>query len=185
MADDKTVIEEIKTGFASITTAFKEWRDSLKVEKFGAVKTKDGKTIDYPGTELKEGITAKFGADPVPDGDYTLEDGSTCKIEGGVIKEFKRKEQEPVIQGYSKEELDTRFSALEKSNTEALEKIATAITGLLESNGKTLEVVEAFSKQTKEPALKRSGLTASPEAAGEDKAAERAARLKKMQGLTS
>lgn len=185
MAEDKNVIEEIKTGFASITTAFKEWRDSLKTEKFGAVKTKDGKVIDYPGTELKEGITAKFGDEAVPDGDYTLENGDTCKIEGGVIKEFKKKEQEPAVQSYSKEEMDEKFSALEKSNTESLDKLSQAITALLTNNEKTLEVVEKFAAQAKEPALKKTGMTGTPEVSGADKAAERAARLQKMQGLTS
>lgn len=182
MADEKTTIEEIKLQFSDL-------KDTLlglfkKDLKFGSATTKDGKKLTYDGTELKEGITAKFGDEAVPDGDYVLDNGDTLKIEGGLVKEFKKFEQEPVNQGYTKEELDAKFSALEKSNTESMDKLATAITALLGNNAKTLEAVEKFAAQTKEPAIKRTGMTGSPDTIGDAKAAERAEALKKMQGLT-
>lgn len=179
MADEKTTIEQIQTGFNDLKETFAGILKSWKGEaKFGTATTKDGKKIDYEGSELKEGITAKFGDEAIPDGDYTLENGDTCKIEGGIIKEFKKFEQE-AVQTYSKEDLDAKFSALEKSNTESMSKLAEAITKLLSSNEKTLEVVQGFATQAKAPATNKNGQGAP--ATGDD---ERAKRIAKMRGLT-
>lgn len=91
MSEQKSFIDEvkqiIKEGFASLT---------LKKEtevKLGSVNTADGSVkMNFEGDTIAVGtaltMTAPDGSElPVPDGEYSLEDGNNVTVMGGIVQE--------------------------------------------------------------------------------------------------
>lgn len=83
------IVDAIKEGFASIGLAKEK-----EVVKLGSIMTQDGVTkFNFEGDTIKAGetvltMTDSEGAElPVPDGDYTLEDGATVTVSGSIVQE--------------------------------------------------------------------------------------------------
>lgn len=88
-----------------LSEAFGSQEDKPSTEqKFKEVKAQDGTLLSYDGEMPMAGMPV-FVLDeagqrlPAPDADYVLEDGSTLKVQGGVIKEVVAGQTAPEAQG--------------------------------------------------------------------------------------
>lgn len=145
--------EELKNVLAELK-AFK-LSFSKKQLKFGSAMTTDGKTLEYEGDVLAEGMAVMMDGAPAPDGTYTLEDGTTCEVAAGAVTKITMPQNNE--EQFSK--IEERFAAIEAKFSEAetkLEEKLTAInktiTDALDKMTSGLEVVEKFSKATPTPA---------------------------------
>ncbi len=97
----------------------------------------DGSEINI---DIDEGEEPKVGDPASPDGTFTLVDGRTVTIEGGVITEIKPAEVKE--EGETKEELKAKIADLEKQLEEAKSKDTVIET--LKANAKTEDDIKAI-----------------------------------------
>jgi hypothetical protein len=85
MSDNKSIMAELKQGFADLKALFS--KEETKVE-LASAKLADGETIlEYEGEELKPGTAVFIGGEPAPDGVHELEDGRKITVAEGVVSE--------------------------------------------------------------------------------------------------
>src|SRR3990172_13153001 len=93
----------------------------FNVQKFVDAKLNDGVTIiRYEGDKLDIGVpvlaVTEQGAIAIPDGDYTLEDGTAFSIAGGIVSAV------TPVEGEKKDEAEKEVPAPAEAMTEAKAK---------------------------------------------------------------
>jgi uncharacterized coiled-coil protein SlyX len=82
--------ENIQTFAAKIKEAFAAFGEK---QKFMDAKLADGTMVSIEGEALAQGVPVmvmtEAGAAPIPDGEYTLEDGTVFTVVGGTVAEVK------------------------------------------------------------------------------------------------
>lgn len=82
--------EKIQTFAAKLKDAFATFGEQ---QKFMDAKLADGTMISIEGEALAQGVPVmvmtEAGAAPIPDGEYTLEDGTVFTVAGGTVAEVK------------------------------------------------------------------------------------------------
>lgn len=91
--DASEVLKKIAEGFKSVLASVEPTTEPTETQTFKDVKTQDGLTIlsydgETPAPQMPVFVMDESGQRlPAPDGDYILEDGSTLKVQGGIIME--------------------------------------------------------------------------------------------------
>lgn|SRR3990167_3403868 len=66
----------------------------FSAQKFAEAKTADGKVMSCEGEAMAVGAACTIDGQPAPDGEYKMEDGSTCTVKEGKIIDMKPKAEE-------------------------------------------------------------------------------------------
>lgn len=97
---------KIATAFLALGKALGLSGDDIEAKAY-VLKTEDGSEINI---DIDEGEEPKVGDPASPDGTFTLVDGRTVTIEGGVITEIKPAEEQE--EGETKEELKSKDAVI-------------------------------------------------------------------------
>lgn len=127
---------KIATAFLALGKALGLSGEDIEAKDY-VLKTEDGSEINI---DIDEGEEPKVGDPASPDGTFTLVDGRTVTIEGGVITEIKPAEQQE--EGETKEELKAKIADLEQQLEEANSKDAVIAT--LKAQAKTEDDIKAI-----------------------------------------
>jgi ATP-dependent Clp protease protease subunit len=127
---------KIATAFLALGKALGLSGEDIEAKDY-VLKTEDGSEINI---DIDEGEEPKVGDPASPDGTFTLVDGRTVTIEGGVITEIKPAEKQE--EGETKEELKAKIADLEQQIEEAKSKDAVIAT--LKAQAKTEEDIKAI-----------------------------------------
>lgn len=127
---------KIATAFLALGKALGLSGEDIEAKDY-VLKTEDGSEINI---DIDEGEEPKVGDPASPDGTFTLVDGRTVTIEGGVITEIKPAEEQE--EGETKEELKAKIADLEQQLEEAKSKDAVIAT--LKAQAKTEEDIKAI-----------------------------------------
>ena len=151
-----TITESIKNSLEEIKLLFKK-ETALK---FGSMLTSDGGTIGFEGEIISEGMSLTLDGQPIPDGAYTLESGMIVTVEGGVVVSLQEGEPAPVETDMTEQfaainekvtSFEAKFAEIETKLANTVSKLESAFEKIISEMGKTVDVVEGFSKQSATP----------------------------------
>lgn len=125
MSDNKTLLAELKQGFADLKKLFLSKPVETEI-KLAQATLADGSTIvEFEGEAIEVGtalfIVGEEGNTPAPDGEHQLENGTIAVTVDGVVTELKEKEaeQEGSEDALELEELKKAFETLKAEMTTA------------------------------------------------------------------
>ena len=127
---------KIATAFLALGKALGLSGEDIEAKDY-VLKTEDGSEINI---DIDEGEEPKVGDPASHDGTFTLVDGRTVTIEGGVITDIKPAEEQE--EGETKEELNAKIADLEQQLEEAKSKDAVIAT--LKAQAKTEDDIKAI-----------------------------------------
>lgn len=122
MNDNKSILAELKQGFAELKALFS--KQETKVELASAKLADSESMVEFEGEEIQVGTALFIGGEPAPDGELQLEDGRKLTVAEGVVTEI----------------------SVEVDEDASMEEIQEALTKLKESF-KTLEVEMKTAKE--------------------------------------
>jgi hypothetical protein len=128
MSDNKSIMAELKNGFAELKALFS--KEETKVE-LASAKLADGETmVEFEGEEIKVGTALFIGGEPAPDGVHELEDGRKLTVSEGVVSEMSIEVDEDASQEEIQEalaKLKETFKSLEAEMKTAKEGFETEL----------------------------------------------------------